>query len=349
MNVLWFYRLLGEEFGPIPESQLEDLIQEGTLENDDLIRTEGNSDWQTVGSYKDEASTMSDHDFDAIAIVSSSEVPERKIVEQSQLLDDLFTNSESITKSASISQADLDSAVPFDFSASTNSIDQFILETSERPNRPESFRSPKEKRKQDSKPHLPVAKNDRLVPKELPTSKSDASPPRRVLSREPKPSVDLSLPKTKIPWTLAFLELLRNPSAIVSMTVILIVSLGIAWPHLPAVTRADTKRFRELKAIYDELDQIRSQPNPNFGSIEPRIQTVVTSISKDLEKTTGNRLRKELLWAARDDLPRMLSEMKQHPSKQSEAEQNFIQRLYASAQHLGVDELSDIESRIIRQ
>lgn len=42
----WFYRLLGEEFGPVSTELLQQLLQDGTLGPTDEVRREGSSAWQ---------------------------------------------------------------------------------------------------------------------------------------------------------------------------------------------------------------------------------------------------------------------------------------------------------------
>ena len=49
----WHYRMLGEEFGPVPEETLRDLIADGTLGALDDVRRDGESEWikaQTLAS-----------------------------------------------------------------------------------------------------------------------------------------------------------------------------------------------------------------------------------------------------------------------------------------------------------
>lgn len=50
MSHRWYYQLLMEEFGPVTEDQLRQLIDEGTLADDDQIRPEDSSVWKTVAS-----------------------------------------------------------------------------------------------------------------------------------------------------------------------------------------------------------------------------------------------------------------------------------------------------------
>lgn len=50
MSDRWYYQMLLEEFGPVTTQQLEQLIDEGTLSADDLVRPEESTKWITVAS-----------------------------------------------------------------------------------------------------------------------------------------------------------------------------------------------------------------------------------------------------------------------------------------------------------
>ncbi|HUQ70896.1 MAG TPA: GYF domain-containing protein [Planctomycetaceae bacterium] len=48
MSGQWYYRLFGEEFGPVPRETLTELAAKGMLGDSDEVRADGASDWQTV-------------------------------------------------------------------------------------------------------------------------------------------------------------------------------------------------------------------------------------------------------------------------------------------------------------
>jgi hypothetical protein len=50
MAELWYYRLLGEEFGPVSETALRDLVTEGTVGASDEVRRSGEEHWQRAGA-----------------------------------------------------------------------------------------------------------------------------------------------------------------------------------------------------------------------------------------------------------------------------------------------------------
>jgi len=50
MSHRWYYQMLLEEFGPVTQQQLQQLIDEGTLSADDLVRPETSTEWFAVGT-----------------------------------------------------------------------------------------------------------------------------------------------------------------------------------------------------------------------------------------------------------------------------------------------------------
>lgn len=70
MENRWYYQMLMEEFGPVSETMIRQLLQDGTLSPGDLIRAENSSDWVPVGtlpsdeSQPDDISDLSELSFD---------------------------------------------------------------------------------------------------------------------------------------------------------------------------------------------------------------------------------------------------------------------------------------------
>ncbi|MEZ6059047.1 MAG: GYF domain-containing protein [Planctomycetaceae bacterium] len=89
----WYYQMLGEEFGPVPESEIRQLIDIGTLSDDDLIRRENQRNWMaasqmqtaaTVSSSGDEPAELGDLSELSFSFEEASELPE--IEDDSSLL-----------------------------------------------------------------------------------------------------------------------------------------------------------------------------------------------------------------------------------------------------------------------
>jgi hypothetical protein len=53
----WYYQLLGEEFGPVSEASLRQLLIDGTLCNSDLVRGETSADWIPLSDASIDAAT----------------------------------------------------------------------------------------------------------------------------------------------------------------------------------------------------------------------------------------------------------------------------------------------------
>ena len=83
MGNQWHYRILGEEFGPVSESTLRSLIDDGTVGPADEIRSLDSADWRRADSLDDSSvqddAPEPDVPMDLDALLAPSEVP----VEQS--------------------------------------------------------------------------------------------------------------------------------------------------------------------------------------------------------------------------------------------------------------------------
>ena len=50
MSSRWYYQMLMEEFGPVTGEQLSELVTEGTLNDDDLVRRESDEKWIAISA-----------------------------------------------------------------------------------------------------------------------------------------------------------------------------------------------------------------------------------------------------------------------------------------------------------
>lgn len=65
----WYYQLLGEEFGPVSETSLRQLLIDGTLSNSDLVRAETSAEWiplsdASIDTATDRVTDMSELNFE---------------------------------------------------------------------------------------------------------------------------------------------------------------------------------------------------------------------------------------------------------------------------------------------
>ena len=120
--------------------------------------------------------------------------------------------------------------------------------------------------------------------------------------------------------------------------VLALLLLFVGWQYLPKNSAADIKHFHELKHIVDEIKVKRSGNSTDFAALATQGERVSKAITADLAKKASrdNPVQQSLLWAARDELPRVLAGLKASPAIPSKAEENFVGRLRDAAQQLGL-------------
>ena len=114
--------------------------------------------------------------------------------------------------------------------------------------------------------------------------------------------------------------------------------LFVGWGYLPKNSAADLKHFHELKHIVDEIKVKRSSNSNDFATVMKQAERVGKTITADLAKKASrdNPVKQSLLWAARDELPRVMNELKNAPATPGKAEENFLARMRDAAQQLGL-------------
>lgn len=97
----------------------------------------------------------------------------------------------------------------------------------------------------------------------------------------------------------------------------------------------DVQRYHELQAILDEIDTLRNSPTPDFAAVRKKLEKVRQKMLPELQNEAGRQypVKQSLLWAVRDDLPRMLQG---DLLEVSAAEQQFAANLDLAAQGLGL-------------
>jgi len=134
------------------------------------------------------------------------------------------------------------------------------------------------------------------------------------------------------------LEFLKDPKARWAVGVLALFLLFVGWQYFPMNSAADVKYFRELKHIVDEIKVKRSNNSSDFAAVMTQAERVGKTIIADLKNKASREypVKQSLLWAARDELPRVMSELKKAPATPSKAEDNFVARLRDAAQQLGL-------------
>ena len=134
------------------------------------------------------------------------------------------------------------------------------------------------------------------------------------------------------------LESLKDPKALGAVGALAVLLLFVGWQYLPKNSAADVKHFHELKQVFDEVKAKRSSNSNDYSAVLKQADQVSKTITAAL-KTKASRdtpVKQSLLWAARDELPRVVTALQVAPATPSRAEENFVARLRDAANHLGL-------------
>ena len=97
----------------------------------------------------------------------------------------------------------------------------------------------------------------------------------------------------------------------------------------------DVRSYEQLKEILDDVRRERAKSSPDFSAVRQRAMKVGPEIAKEMTKQASTKFpaKQLLLWAARDELPRM---MLQDLKSETETERPFEDRLQMAAKQLGI-------------
>lgn len=114
--------------------------------------------------------------------------------------------------------------------------------------------------------------------------------------------------------------------------------LFVGWGYLPRNSAADLKHFHALKHVYDEIKLKRSTNSNDYAAVMKEAERVSKAVTAALVKKASrdNPVKQSLLWAARDELPRVVTELKKAPALPSKSEEFFAARLWDAASQLGL-------------
>ena len=103
--------------------------------------------------------------------------------------------------------------------------------------------------------------------------------------------------------------------------------------HVMIGKPGDLMYYNQLKEILNEIRKERAQPTPNFGPISEQAKHVSREVATVMKNQASRDFpaKQGLLWAARDELPRMLQ---RDLTTESEAELSFAARLDDVAREL---------------
>ena len=122
----------------------------------------------------------------------------------------------------------------------------------------------------------------------------------------------------------------------ITVSVVLLIGIGALAVYLTSSPYGprDVRHHRQLTEILQEIRNVRAG-NRDFNQVRQRAAVVGQQVSAVLknEASTNTPAKQSMLWAARDELPRMLAG---DLLKESEAEQHFASRLEQAADELGI-------------
>lgn len=157
-------------------------------------------------------------------------------------------------------------------------------------------------------------------------SSSMSSPPARPYTSPPKPAArpSISIPK------FSFSEMLQSPAAKGGAAALVVVLLILGWSFLPKSSAKDVERYRSMKLLLDDIRKARASKQTDYKELISRANKLTEMYAKPLNDEANIQYpeKQALLWAVRDDLPRMI---KADLSVESQLEKNFEARLKEAA------------------
>ena len=127
-----------------------------------------------------------------------------------------------------------------------------------------------------------------------------------------------------------------NPTAIAGIAAVAVLLLLVGGFYLmPQSSGKDIERYHVIKKVLDDVRSARKSGSKDFTALTAEAKKVSEEITMALKNAASNRYpaKQALLWAARDELPRM---MNGDLSKESSSERNLENRLKEAAVSLGI-------------
>lgn len=394
----WFYRMFGEDFGPVPFEKLREMADQGTVGAGDEVRSTNSHRWVMAGSV--DGLGLSSLNGGAVVATADNSDTTTDVSTNRVGLDDWYCrvhghelgplSFEELVKFAEHDNVSADDEVKLGANGKwrrVGSIGRFVAvlpyravesktpipatqsmrvtksrtpaaeqpvvesraETAIRTESPKRVVASKaEQTTVEVKPVVaPVETRPAPVSSSISggysssmSSSSSYSTPRPAAAPmrpapKPAPPRRNSSSSSSLSDSLAFL---KDPSVLGAVGVLAMLLLFVGWGYLPKNSAADVKHFSELKHIVDEIKVKRSSNSTDFAALVTQAERVGKTITADLAKKASRDepAKQSLLWAARGELPRMMSELKKAPAIPSKAEEAFLAHLRQAAQQLGL-------------
>ena len=124
------------------------------------------------------------------------------------------------------------------------------------------------------------------------------------------------------------------PGAIACGVLVLAGLIYVAWNSFPQTSTSDVECYTQLKKFLDDLRSARASSSIDSSAFKRRAQQFSADFIPLLKDGDGSKpARQSLLWAVRDELPKMMaSDLK----KETNEEKRFVSRLEKAADKLGI-------------
>ena len=137
-------------------------------------------------------------------------------------------------------------------------------------------------------------------------------------------------------WIAEMMEDFKEPKSWGSVIALTLVLLVFGWGYLPKSRAADIRRYQTLKQLLEEIKTCRIRSPAELGVLQSKLDAVARQIANEVKKTAGRDepAQQQLLWAARDEVPRLIQA---GLSAESPAEKNLADKLQEAAYVLGLE------------
>jgi hypothetical protein len=160
-----------------------------------------------------------------------------------------------------------------------------------------------------------------------------ASRPIAVAKPSPKKSS-----RSDSTWFADSLSGLMQPKVWGAIVAVLLVA---GWFVIPKSRGADIKRYQALKQILDEIRTKRSNPT-ELAALQQKLSETSKKIFAEVKDQAGRDepAKQSLLWATRDETPRMIQA---GLATESSSEKSFASHLQEAAYNLGLEKRPEIQ------
>lgn len=386
----WFYRIFGQEFGPVAFDELRELATFGSISPTDEVRNENSTEW-VMGSSIPELGFVVE-ESEAGFVPSLKSLNDWYCVICGQELGPL--SFDEIARFAEQSQLSAEDQVKLGAGGKWRRVGSIGRLLAAIPYQPAQQRIPEKRSEPDiaipavpvevshpdvspvepvspvPKPTPPVIATPAVparpdipgkpsspavnVPIELATPSPPASPviekssqpvvassnsssggfaaspspyrataPARPIARPSSRSSDFSI-----------MDLIKGPAGITVGAIALVGLLVLGWSSLPQGAAADIARYQSLKKLLDDVKSARATKTVDVAAFQKRAQELSAAYIPALKHANGSMpARQNLLWAVRDELPKMMAK---DLTQENIEEKRFASRLASAATVLGV-------------